>query len=120
MMGRDGQTELLRLAGVFRATAMLIGCAAGPATSWASGTAEIYADGVLLGIPRVAILDLGGCDGVGANDLSIWLADFASGLQPQRSDYDGSETLGANDLSLWLAAFGSNASVTNCGGAICP
>ncbi len=25
-MRRDGQTELLRLAGVFRATAMLIGC----------------------------------------------------------------------------------------------
>ncbi len=101
-------------------TATLIGCSAGPATAWASGTAEIHADGVLLGFPRVAILDLGGCDGTGANDLSIWLADFSSGLEPQRSDYDGSGALGANDLSLWLSAYGSGASSINCAAAVCP
>ncbi len=101
-------------------TATLVGCSAGPATAWTGGTAEISADGVLLGFPRVAILDLGGCDGMGANDLSLWLADFVSGLEPQRSDYDASGSVGANDLSLWLNAYGSGASATNCGAATCP
>ncbi len=100
-------------------TATILGCSSGPAMASIQGNARIYADGVLLGFPRVALLDLGGCDGTGGNDLSIWLSDFASGLNPQRSDYDGSELLGANDLSIWLNVYGSGASALNCGSAVC-
>lgn len=101
-------------------TATLMGCSTGPAPMISGGAARIYADGVLIGTPRVAILDLAGCNGAGANDLSVWLTDFASGVDPQRGDYDDNGSLGANDLSIWLGAFASGASIINCGGAVCP
>ena len=53
----------------------------------------------------VTAYDLDGNYGLGANDFSIWLTDFASGVPWARSDYDGSGSIGANDLSLWLQAF---------------
>ena len=81
---------------------------------------RISAQGVRLASTRFAVLDLAGSDGLGANDLSIWLDDFGSGLHPQRSDYDFNGVLGANDFSLWLSAFGSGQSALSSGGATCP
>ncbi len=101
-------------------TASIVGCAKGVPQASLSGCACIYADGVMLGFPRVSIADLGGCDGLGANDIALWLGDFNTGLDFQRSDYDGSGFPGANDLSIWLSEFGSSLSAVNCGGAACP
>ena len=98
----------------------IVGCAKGAAQVSATGCAQIFADGVLLNTPRVAIADLGGCDGLGANDLGLWLGDFYTGFNFQRSDYDGNGSTGANDLSLWLIEYGSTRSALNCGGAACP
>ena len=75
---------------------------------------KIWADGVLLGAPSVAALDLDGASGMGANDLSIWLTDFGSGLPYGRSDYDCTGGIGANDLSVWLALFGLGRSAASC------
>jgi len=101
-------------------SASIAGCSKGGPLPSSGGCARIYGKGVLLGYPRTAILDLSGCDGVGANDLSVWLVDFVSGLDPQRSDYDGTGSIGANDLSLWLNAYGSAGSALNCSAAACP
>jgi pimeloyl-ACP methyl ester carboxylesterase len=77
-------------------------------------SAKIFANGVLLALPSVSSFDLDGAGGVGAGDLSVWLADFGSGMNWARSDYDGSGTVGAADLSQWLAVFGSGASTQSC------
>lgn len=75
---------------------------------------KIYANGVLLGSPTLTAYDLDGAGGVGANDLSAWLADFGT-LNPYgRSDYDCSGAVGANDLSVWLSLFGNLASGESC------
>lgn len=68
---------------------------------------------IALGNVRAAVFDLD-CFGVGANDLSVWLDDFGSGLYFERSDYDCSGSIGANDLSIWLNVFGSGASALGC------
>jgi hypothetical protein len=81
--------------------------------------AMIFADGVLLGNIAVSTFDLDGMGGVGANDLSILMADFGSGQPHDRSDFDGSGTVGANDLSQWLGVFASGASSESCRSA-CP
>src|SRR5207249_1808806 len=47
---------------------------------------RLYANGTLLRAPSVASLDLDGSNGVGINDLSVWLTDFASGQPYSRSD----------------------------------
>lgn len=98
-------------------SATIAGCGA---TDASQGYAQIYGNGVLWGYARVAILDLIGCDGVGANDLSQWLTDFYQGAYLPRSDYDASGQIGANDLSEWLTAFGTAASAVGCGASICP
>lgn len=91
----------------------ILGSSTGPAVS-IGGCAKIFASGALLRTPSVAAFDLDGAGGVGAGDLSIWLADFGSGMAWARSDYDGSGTVGAGDLSLWLEVFGSGRSPQSC------
>lgn len=65
------------------------------------------ANGGLFHSSHVQAFDLDGRDGVGANDLSLWLSDFANFPSiATRSDYDCSASVGANDLSIWLDAYG--------------
>jgi hypothetical protein len=80
-------------------------------------SAHVYGDGTLEASPEVAIYDLTNFDGLGAADLSAWLADFFDGFDPERCDYDGSGAMGANDLSFWLKAFFAAQSTGNCGTA---
>ena len=75
------------------------------------GTATVYADGVLAGTTRVAVLDLDGASGMGGADLAAWLDDFSTGLNPTRSDLDGNDTVGGADLSIWLSVFGAGGSM---------
>lgn len=85
-----------------------------------TGCAAIYADGILGGNPRVAILDLAGSDGLAPADISAWLDDFFGPYQPERADYDGNQVLGAGDLSKLLDAFFAAGSTTNLqGGGAC-
>jgi pimeloyl-ACP methyl ester carboxylesterase len=86
---------------------------AADATTLAGG-ARIYANGTLIGQPTAAAFDLDGSGGVGAGDLSVWLADFGSGEPFGRSDFDGSASVGAADLSDWLDVFGSGESAQSC------
>ena len=74
---------------------------------------KIFADGVLLRSPTVRAFDHN-ASGMGAADLSAWLADFFGPNNPSRSDYDCTGNLGAADLSAWLAVFFASGSVTNC------
>ena len=80
---------------------------------------RIYIQGTLCGSPTVSAFDLDNQSGVGANDMSAWLGDFATGNPSGRSDYDCSGGLGANDLSLWLSAFGAGTQFVSCA-ASCP
>jgi hypothetical protein len=79
---------------------------------------KIFANGTLIKSPTVSAYDLDNSSGVGANDLSAWLADFGAGGLG-RSDYDCSSDIGANDLSMWLVLFGAGTSASSCG-ASCP
>lgn len=90
-----------------------------PEGSSCTGKVRIYADGMWIGEAPVSAFDLDGTAGVSGGDLSVWLADFATGLHPLRSDYDGSAFVGGGDLSLWLARFGSGGSQQS-GGTYCP
>jgi hypothetical protein len=87
----------------------------GNATTQLAG-ARIYGNGTLFGAPTVAALDLDGVNGVGINDLSVWLSDFGAPGSPPfgRSDFDGSGTIDVNDLSLWITAYGAGGSVQGC------
>ena len=91
---------------------------AGNATTLANG-ARIYGNGLLLATLTAASFDLDGSGGVGAGDLSVWLADFGSGQPYARSDFDGDGSLSAGDLSLWLGVFGAGRSTQSCA-ASCP
>lgn len=77
--------------------------------------AAIYATGVSLGHVQVMAFDQDLSGGVGANDLSLWLADkFApGGPYYGRSDYDCDGSLGANDLSVWVGFKFANGSTTS-------
>jgi len=86
---------------------------AGNATTLLNG-AKIYANGTQIGNPTAAAYDLDGALGLGANDFSAFLSDFASGIAYGRSDFDCSGNIGANDLSAWLSAFSAGASNTSC------
>lgn len=101
----------------------IVGAGIGPpqcfGSSGCSGRVQIYADGVLLGEPRVSAFDLDGASGVGGADLSLWLQDFGSSLDPLRSDYDGNGGVDGADLSLWLARFGAGGSPQSAG-VYCP
>jgi hypothetical protein len=102
-----------------RATFTLLGSGAALATGSGLNNGRVYADGILLASPTVSAYDLDGLSGVGANDFSLWLSDFLTGLPLGRSDYDCSGFVGANDLSVWLTEFGSGASSISCA-ATCP
>jgi hypothetical protein len=80
---------------------------------------KIFGNGTLLRTARFATFDLDGSGGVGAGDLSVWLTDFESGENWERSDYDASGNVGAGDLSEWLTVFGAGESTQSCG-ASCP
>jgi len=82
---------------------------------------RIFANGTLIASPTVSAFDLDGVNGVGVNDLSLWLHDFGTAGNPAfgRDDYDCSGGVGVNDLSVWLAAFGSGTQVQSCA-ASCP
>ena len=92
------------------------------------GGAKIYANGTLIASPTASVFDLDGSNGVGINDLSVWLTDFGTFGNPAfgRSDFDCSGSVGINDLSLWLTEFGNGSSVSTCADAawkddgICP
>lgn len=84
---------------------------------------RVYVDGTFVGTRTVCAYDQDGLNGVAANDVSRWLADYSAGRAVGRSDYDGSAELGANDLSLWLAVYfaaGSRASAGSLPGGLCP
>jgi len=84
-----------------------------------AASVRIIANGVVIRFAAFAAFDLDGSGGVGAGDLSVWLADFGSGVPYDRSDFDGSGSIGAFDLSEWLGVFGAGGSVQSCG-ASCP
>jgi len=100
-------------------TFTLLGSGTGMTDTPSPGQGKIYANGLLVGSFDVSTFDLDGTGGVGANDLSVWLADFGSGLPHPRSDYDASGDVSANDLSQWLGVFGAGGSTQSCG-ASCP
>ena len=80
------------------------------------GGARIYANGTLIASPTASVFDLDGSNGVGINDLSVWLTDFGTTGNPAfgRSDFDCSGTVGINDLSVWLTEFGLGSSAASC------
>ena len=80
---------------------------------------QIYSGGLSLGAARVAYLDLDGRDGLGAQDMSIWLTDFGTGEPIGRSDFNGDQVLTADDLSLWLMYWGE-AHTTQSPATYCP
>jgi len=86
---------------------------AGNATTLLGG-AKIYANGTQIGSPTAAAYDLDGQLGLGANDLSAFLTDFASAINYGRSDFDCSGNIGANDLSAWLTVFSGGGSNSSC------
>jgi len=95
----------------FRVTGWSVATPGSPGSPYHS--AKIFADGVLLGSPSVQLYDLDR-NGLGAPDLSNWLADFFSGNNAARDDYDCSGSLGPPDLSAWLKAYFASGSSTNC------
>ncbi len=100
----------------------LNGGSVGGAAISTPGSVKIFADGVLLtGASFVsAAFDLDGANGVGGNDLSVWLTDFGTAPGSQRGDYDYAGGVGGNDLSIWLTVFGLGGSANSCvGGTIC-
>ncbi len=91
-----------------------------PAGPHGAGTcAQVYARGAWMGDVRVAYLDLDGSNGLGANDISIWLSDFGTGEPIGRSDFNGDQALGADDLSVWLDIWAKATSVQS-PSAYCP
>jgi hypothetical protein len=87
----------------------------GNATTLLAG-AKIYANGTLIGSPTASSFDLDGANGVGINDLSVWLTDFGTAGNPAfgRSDFDCNGSVGINDLSVWLTEFGNGTSAASC------
>lgn len=94
---------------------LLGGSDGAPVSRAARNAGRIDWNGTLVAMPNVVAYDLDGVNGVGINDLSVWLEDFGGGLNPGRGDYDGSGAVGVNDLSLWLAVFGSGSCLESCG-----
>ena len=94
---------------------LLGGSDGAPASRIARNAGRIDWNGTLVAMPNVVAYDLDGANGVGINDLSIWLQDFGSSLNPARGDYDGSGAVGVNDLSMWLSVFGSGSCLESCG-----
>jgi len=80
---------------------------------------QVFASGVILGTASLAYPDLDGSGGLGTNDISLWLGDFALGEPIGRSDFDGDGRLDASDLSLWLGIWGA-AHSTQSATSYCP
>ena len=78
------------------------------------GGGRVYANGVLIASPSVGAFDGDGANGVGANDLSVWLTGFGTGFPFGMLDYDCSGGVRANDLSVWLTQFGAGTSAASC------
>lgn len=97
-----------------RVSMTLLGHGVAAAAPSAPQSVRVYADGVLLGHPSASAFDLDGAGGVAGADLSLWLADFASGANPARADYDGNGWTGGGDLSLWLGVFTRGGSARSC------
>src|SRR5262245_55660224 len=103
-----------------QATFRVVGCAANQGASPGSigPSLNVFADGVFIGAARVAALDQNG-GGVNGVDMSLFLADYVSGRNYARSDYNGDGVVGANDLSRWLTGFFAGGSGVS-RGAACP
>ena len=102
--------------GIARLTVLGAG-ASGPATP--PGAFKVYADGVLLGFPRLSVLERDGVNGLTLADLGFWAADLFSDLHPMRSDFDGNGFVGLADLSIWAAAYFNGGNTVPIG-AVCP
>ena len=83
-------------------THSMVSTPSGPCTATITATPS-GGGGVLLSTTPVAAFDLNGIDGVNADDVHLWLADFASGNSPCYSDFDNSGGVGASDLSRIVA-----------------
>ena len=96
------------------------GAAGGTTPGPASACAFVYADNQPLGAASVQLYDLDGANGVGGNDLSLWMADFFARGNPERSrsDYDCNGGVGGNDLALWLGVFNAGGSASSA--SACP
>ena len=97
----------------------VVGGGVAGAAAGAGPCVQVFASGVPLGTATLAYLDMDGRDGVGSNDLALWLTDFGSGEDIGRSDYDGDGLLTAGDLSLWLTLWGAGGSAQSAA-AYCP
>lgn len=75
--------------------------------------AQVYSSGTPIGTVRIAYLDLDGSLGLGANDVSVWLSDFATGEPIGRSDFNGDQLLTADDLSVWLQVWADGRQVAS-------
>lgn len=96
------------------ATFTLLGCASNRVPTPELERASLYADGIPVGTVAVSAYDLESCNGVGVGDLATFGADFTSGANLPRSDYDGDGVVGAGDLSLWARVFLRAGSYFNC------
>ena len=112
-----GSTIRCGTAGVLRTTDhhgearfTLVGGGTPGAPAGSGPCVQVFASGVPLGTATLAYLDLDGTGGLGSNDISLWLADFALNEPIGRSDYDGDAAVSANDLSLWLGIWGAGGS----------
>ena len=113
-------------------TLTLVGGVIHRSTPATTGCLQIFAGGVLLtdGICHQAVsvgaLDESGGDGLGPEDLSLWLADFFSNGYLPRSDFDHPvlcvDNLSPSDFSRWMGSF-FGGYVRGCGalaGTLCP
>jgi hypothetical protein len=70
----------------------------------------------------LASIDLDG-GGVDSSDIAAWMADWASGLTPLRSDYDFNGQIDPADLAILIEAWGAGMSAQGCeslpGGILC-
>src|ERR1051325_4124301 len=79
----------------------------GDATTLQNGV-KIFGTGVLLRSLTASAFDLDGSNGVGINDLAVWLNDFGTSGNPPygRSDFDGDGKVDVDDLSGWAGGRG--------------
>ncbi len=98
----------------------LAGLPTTPGSSPAVTKANVYADGVLLGSPHLATLDLDATGGATASDLGAWLTQYFGGATNGLADFDGNGSLGAGDLSAWLQLYFHHGSTASAAAPLCP
>lgn len=81
--------------------------------------AAVTIAGVPAGPLILSSFDLNCSGGVGAADVSLWIADFISPPYEQRSDYNKDGALGAGDLSMLISVFVGGGSPSTCA-PVCP